>query len=62
MRNREEQREDERRYEADVYYDVWRNGGDPDRINFDRVENHYYNGDGSESATRDELRRQRPQP
>lgn len=31
MRTREERREEERRYEADVYYEAWRSGMDPER-------------------------------
>ena len=61
MRTREEIREERREYEADVAYEVWRNGGDMDRINVDRIEDHFYNRDSCESATRDELRHQRPQ-
>jgi hypothetical protein len=60
MKTREEQREDRRNYEADVCYEVWRNGGDPDRVNLERVEEHFYNGDESESVIRCELRHQRP--
>jgi hypothetical protein len=60
MRSREERREDERRYEGDVVYDVWRNGGNPDRVDIERVREHFDRGDQSDYATRDELRRQRP--
>ena len=60
MRTREERREEERRYEGDVVYDVWRNGGNPDRVNLDRVQEHFDSGDQSDYATRDELRHQRP--
>jgi hypothetical protein len=47
-----------RDYENDVYYEVWRSGKNPDVINYDRVEDHYYNGDPTEAAARDEIRRQ----
>ena len=62
MRTREEQREERREYEADVFYEVWRSGGNPDRINNDRVEDAYYNGCSYESATRRELNAQKPRP
>uniref|UniRef100_A0A6M3L7R4 Uncharacterized protein n=1 Tax=viral metagenome TaxID=1070528 RepID=A0A6M3L7R4_9ZZZZ len=60
MRTREERRDEERRYEGDVVYDVWRNGGNPDRVNLDRVQEHFDRGDQSDCAVRDELRHQRP--
>ncbi len=62
MRTREERRREERRYEGDVVYDVWRNGGNPDHVDLDRIQDHFYNGDESTQATRDELRHQRPRP
>lgn len=58
MRTREERREEERRYAGDVVYDVWRNGGNPDRVDLDRVQGHFDNGHESDHATRDELRHQ----
>lgn len=53
--------EDERRrnYENDVYYEVWRSGRDPDRINYDRVQENYYSGHTSEEAAAEEIRAQR---
>lgn len=63
MRSREEIRAERRRYEADVSYDVWRGGGNPDRVNPERVEEAYYNGLTEEGAARQELQRQRsPEP
>lgn len=59
MRDRYEER---REYENDVFYEVWRSGGNPDAINYDRVEEHFYNGDYSEHAASHELLAQRPQP
>ena len=53
MRTREERRDEERRYEGDVVYDIWRNGGNPDRVNLERVHEHFYRGDQSDYATRD---------
>ena len=53
-------REEERRYESDVAYEVWRNGGNPDRIDPDRVQDSRYMGMDVDSAAHRELRRQRP--
>jgi len=55
-------REERRRYESDCWYEVWRAGGDPDRINLDRVEDDYYSGLYPEESASRELRRQRPAP
>ena len=60
MRTREEQREERHRYESDVAYEVWRSGGDMDRVDVERVENHYYDGHEYEQAVRDELKHQQP--
>jgi hypothetical protein len=57
---REREREERRDYEGDVFYDVWRSGGNVDRINSDRVEDHYYQGMESQQAARIELRSQQP--
>lgn len=59
---REQRREEQRRYESDVFYEVWRSGGNTDRINPDRVQDRYWNGQDSESAARAELNAQRPKP
>ena len=55
MRDRREER---RAYEADVEYKVWRSGGNPDNVNYDRIEEHFYNGDYSESAAAHEMKMQ----
>lgn len=57
---RERQRDEERRYENDVFYDVWRSGGNPDRIDHDRVSDSRFDGLSSEDAARRELKSQRP--
>lgn len=57
---REARRKEERRYHADVAYDVWRSGGNMDRVNYERVQDAFYNLVDSESAARAELRNQRP--
>ena len=59
---REQRREEQRRYESDVFYEVWRSGGNTDRINPDRVQDRYWNGQDAESAARQELNAQRPKP
>jgi hypothetical protein len=50
---------DRRKYEADVYYEVWRSGGDPDRIDSDRVEDAFHEGRYCDEAAERELRHQR---
>lgn len=59
---REQRREEERSYRGDVTYDVWRSGGNVDRINDDRVSRAFDDGLSHEQAARAELQRQRPQP
>lgn len=46
MRNDEfEQRlEARRRYRGDVAYEVWRSGGNPDAVDYDRVDDYYWDG------------------
>lgn len=57
----EDDRDRERReYDADVFYDVWRSGGDPDRIDPDQVRDHFYDGFSAEDSARAELRAMRP--
>lgn len=41
-RRREERREEQRRFESEVWYQVWRAGGDPDRIDPDRLSDAFY--------------------
>lgn len=60
MGTREERREEERRYEGDVWYEVWRSGGNPDRVDLDRVSDAFYDGLSTEDCASRELRRQRP--
>jgi hypothetical protein len=47
-------------YRGDVFYDVWRSGGNPDAVDYDRVRDSYYDGLDSEDAARRELHAQRP--
>jgi len=55
---RQERRQEERNYEADVYYDVWRSGGDPDRVDMERVDESHYQGLEHDEAASVELRHQ----
>ena len=51
--------DDRRRYENDVFYDVWRSGGDPDAIDYEAVSDDYYNNVCHDEAADYELIRQR---
>ena len=51
-------REDERKYRGDVDYEVWRSGGNTDAIDYDRVEDHRWDGYTAEENAQYELRRQ----
>lgn len=62
MRTYEERREEERKYEADIFYEVWRSHGNPDEIDYDRVRDNWYNGYSSEDSARVELQSQKRQP
>ncbi len=62
MKTYEERREQERQFERDVEYDVWRAGGDPDRVDRDRVQDNFYNGVDATHAANIELHKQRPRP
>jgi hypothetical protein len=54
-------RDDEHReYRGDVLYDVWRSGGNPDAVDYDRVRDSFYEGERVEDAVTRELRAQRP--
>jgi hypothetical protein len=59
MSDYEERRAARYKYEADVSYDVWRWGGNPDSINLDRIDDCYYDGHEPEYAAGEELRIQR---
>lgn len=47
-------------YRGDVIYDVWRRGGDPDRVDYDRTRDDFYDGLSSEESASREIRRQKP--
>lgn len=47
------------KYESDVVYEVWRSGRNSDRVNYDRVCDHYYSGDDYSIAAAHEIRIQR---
>lgn len=46
-------------FEEDVAFEVWRSGGDPDRIDFDNVEDAYYRGLDYDEASLEILKKQR---
>lgn len=56
---REQRREEERKYRGDVWYEVWRAGGNPDAISDDRMQDSRDAGYNSDEAASMELRRQR---
>jgi hypothetical protein len=53
--------QDRREYHGDVTYEVWRSGGNPDRLDYDRVEDHRWNDLRPNEAARCELNRWRCQ-
>lgn len=57
-RTEEDRREERREYEADVFYEVWRGGGNPDAIDYDHTDNAYYNGIPADDCASSELSRQ----
>jgi len=62
MKTDQERREERRNYEADVFYEVWRSGGNPDNIDYDRLDDYRWDGVDPEKAASLELQRQRPKP
>lgn len=50
--------DDRSKYENDVFYEVWRSGGNPHAIDFDRVDDQRYRGMYAEEAAAYELRAQ----
>lgn len=52
---------DRRDYHKDVQYEVWRSGRNPDRLDYDRVEDHRLDGTDAYDAARCEMRRWRAQ-
>jgi len=54
-RTRDKKRSD---YYGDVVYEVWRHGGDPDMVDYDRLDDYRYEGLYPDEATSRELRRQ----
>ena len=60
MNDYERRRKERLEYEADVEYEVWRSGGNPDRVNRDRVNDSWYGDRDVDSAARRELNMQRP--
>lgn len=48
-------------FHLDTRVEVWARGGNADRINYDRVEGHYYNGLSPDQAAASEMRHWRAQ-
>lgn len=42
-----------------MLYEVWRRGGNPDAVDYDRVKDSYYDGRDVDEAADVEIRRQR---
>lgn len=55
----EKERERQRQYEGDVFYEVWRLGGRTDLINDERVTRSFDDGFTPDDAARQELKHQR---
>lgn len=47
-------------YRGDVLYEVWRSGGDIDRVDYDRVDDCQWEGVFYEDCARIEMRHQQP--
>ena len=62
LHTREEQREDERRYQGDVEYAVWRSGGNSDAVDRDRVQEDYHAGLSADQSAQRFLRRRCVEP
>jgi hypothetical protein len=54
--------DESRKYNNDVFYEVWRRGGDPDRIDCDRVADDRYDGLSASESASAQIERQRPAP
>lgn len=59
MKSRDERRAERRKYEGDVYFEVWRSGGNPDAVGPDVVDSAFADGRYAEDVAADEVRRQR---
>jgi hypothetical protein len=55
-------REDRRRYEGDLVYEVWRSGGDLNAVHPDDVDDYYWNDVPATDAAHAEVERQRGTP
>lgn len=62
MKTYKERREEQRRFENDVFYKVWRGGCNPDRIDKDKVRDRFYCGHSAESVVSAEIRAQHAKP
>ncbi len=62
MKSREERRQEEREYRGDLWYEVWRHGGNPDRVSYDDAANWHDRGVDARHAASAILQAQRPHP
>ncbi len=53
-----DERDRAQHFRADVAYQVWRSGGNPDAVNGDRLFNDFYEGRSVDDCVRAEMRRQ----
>jgi len=54
----DQRREEERRYEGDVVYEVWRGGGNSDAVDYDRARDAHHDGVRSDDHASALLREQ----
>ncbi len=46
--------DERRKFEGDVIYEVWRSGGNPDAVDYNRLDDYWYDGlDAYEAADRE---------
>ena len=57
---RAQREQDQRDYQSEVSYQVWRAGGNPDAIDYERVRDGFYDCQNADDTARRELRDQMP--
>lgn len=62
MKSREERRQEEREYRGDLWYEVWRAGGNPDRVSYEDAADWHDRGVDARHAASAILQAQGPQP
>ena len=51
--------DERRKFEGDVIYEVWLSGGNPDAVDYDRLDDYWYDGLDAYEASERELQIQR---